>query len=228
VKKLIEGIVDFRKNTRVEYRNQFGRLAIGQCPDTLFVACSDSRVVPNTFASTNPGDLFVVRNVGNLVPPHDCCSHAGAQGTVGAEGAAIEFAVSQLGVSNIIVCGHSECGAMEALLNGRQRLASPHLREWLRHGDQALDQLKEGMVLDGKLTRKNQLSQINVLVQLERIRAYSVVAEKIKKGSLSLHAWWFDLAQADVHAFSDENRKFQLIDEDSAKGLLKELEERRA
>src|SRR3990167_1720913 len=109
MRKLIEGIVDFRKNITEENREAFGKLALGQKPDALFIACSDSRVVPNLFASTNPGDLFVLRNIGNLIPPpSDQDQDNSAQ-------AAIEFSVFTLNISNIIICGHSECGAIKAL-----------------------------------------------------------------------------------------------------------------
>lgn len=218
MKKLINGIVEFRKNTQVEYRNQFGRLAVGQKPDTLFIACSDSRVVPNTFASTNPGDLFVVRNVGNLIPKCECDDR---QFDEVSEGAAIEFAVGQLQISDIIVCGHSECGAMAALLEGRQRLSSTFIKAWLRHADPALVRLNAGVTLDAKLTRHNQLSQINTLAQLENLMSYKIVSDRVQAGSLKLHAWWFDLAQADVYAYEEADNRFHLIDEVEAERLLK-------
>src|SRR3984893_9485910 len=104
MKKLIQGIVDFRKNLTEESRALFAKLALEQKPDTLFIACSDSRVVPNLFASTNPGDLFVLRNIGNLVPP--------ASSPDSSASAVIEFSIFSLHVSDIIVCGHSECAAM--------------------------------------------------------------------------------------------------------------------
>src|ERR1700693_2569793 len=104
--KLIKGIVTFRRHVRPGYRKQFAHLALGQSPDTLFIACSDSRVVPNSFASTDPGDLFVIRNVGNLIPP---CDQDGYSQADESEWAAIEFAIFALNVSDIIVCGHSEC-----------------------------------------------------------------------------------------------------------------------
>ena len=113
MQKLVSGIVEFRRSTQESYREAFGKLAVGQFPDALFIACSDSRVVPNTFASTDPGDLFVVRNVGNLIPPCDVQGHSSADES---EAAAIEFAIQNLSVKNIIVCGHSECGAMGALI----------------------------------------------------------------------------------------------------------------
>src|SRR5579862_5180293 len=128
MKKLIRGIAEFRKNVQEEYRERFAHLALGQAPDTLFIACSDSRVVPNTFASADPGDLFVIRNVGNLIPP------AGKAGVPdGAEAAAIEFALS-LNVKDIIVCGHSDCGAILALSKGGHGKLAPGLRQWLRLG----------------------------------------------------------------------------------------------
>src|SRR4051812_40341649 len=119
MKKLRQGIVDFRKSRRPEYAATFARLALGQAPDALFVACSDSRVVPNLFASTEPGDLFVLRNVGNIVAP---CGAHGASESDESEGAALEFAILSLKVNDVIVCGHSECGAMRALTEGREKL----------------------------------------------------------------------------------------------------------
>ena len=109
--KLVQGILEFRKLHLSDYRNRFSHLAMGQKPDSLFITCSDSRVVPNLFTSTHPGHLFVLRNAGNIVPPyHVLCS----------ERASIEFAVSQLPIENIIVCGHSNCGAMHAIMGGQK------------------------------------------------------------------------------------------------------------
>src|SRR5579864_5678527 len=134
MKKLVKGIIDFQKNVRPNYRETFARLALGQSPDTLFIACSDSRVAPNVFASTDPGDMFVIRNVGNIVPP--CGGDHGLSSADESEAAAIEFAVLNLKVTDVIVCGHSECGAMQALLNGREKVNSPNLKAWLRHGEE--------------------------------------------------------------------------------------------
>lgn len=220
MKKLIQGIVEFRRNVQDGYREAFGRLATGQSPDTLFIACSDSRVVPNTFASTNPGDLFVLRNVGNLIPP--CDSH-GISSSDESEAAAIEYSVQNLNVSHIIVCGHSECGAMRALVNNRNTIAAPNLKSWLRHGDLAMKQLKSGVTLDASLAEHNQLSQLNVLLQIENIKSYPTVKKRLENGSLSIHAWWFDIAKADVYAFEKELNCFVLIDEKEADRLLQRL-----
>ncbi len=220
MKKLIEGIVEFRKKTQSNYRDEFGKLATGQFPDTLFIACSDSRVVPNTFASTNPGDLFVMRNVGNLIPP---CDAHGVSTSDESEASAIEYAVMVLNVSNIVVCGHSECGAMRALIDDRQKIAAPNLKSWLRHGDPALTSLKKGVHLDPHLAEHNQLSQLNVLQQIEHIKSYPAVRERFDKGTLGVHGWWFDITHADVYGYNIQKNKFVIIDEHSAEDMLKSM-----
>ena len=128
MRKLVKGIVD-SEECSAELPGEVCRLALGQSPDTLFIACSDSRVVPNLFASTDPGNLFVVRNVGNLIP---VCGPDGLSSADESEAAAIEFALMNLKVTDIVVCGHSECGAMHALVQGREKLMAPNLRAWLR------------------------------------------------------------------------------------------------
>jgi carbonic anhydrase len=214
MKKLVKGIVEFRKNVLPSYREKFAHLALGQSPDTLFIACSDSRVVPNLFASTDPGDLFVVRNVGNLIPS---CGKGGLSTADESEAAAIEFALLNLNVSNIIVCGHSECGAMHAIVDGRQKVKAPNLRAWLRHGEPALARLTGN---PANMSRANQLSQLNVLHQLDNLMSYPVVKERVAKGDLKLHAWWFELSAADVFAYEEPVNKFVLIDEDEATKIL--------
>lgn len=221
MKKLLQGIVDFRRKVQKDYREAFGRLATGQSPDTLFIACSDSRVVPNTFASTNPGDLFVLRNVGNLVPP---CGDHGLSASDESEAAAIEFSVLSLKVSDIIVCGHSECAAMRALVRNRSQIETPNLRNWLRHGDEAMKRFSAGLTLDPALAQHNQLSQLNVLLQIEHIKSYPAVQKRIDEGSLSIHAWWFDIAKADVYAYDKQLKRFVIIDEESVNRFLQQLE----
>lgn len=220
MEKLIKGIIEFRRNVQKEYREAFGKLAVGQSPDTLFIACSDSRVVPNTFASTNPGDLFVLRNVGNLVPP---CGLHGHSESDESEAAAIEFSINSLNIKDIIVCGHSECGAMRALIDERSKVKAPNLKSWLRHGDQALFKLKSGRTLDTSLSLHNQLSQMNVLEQMENITTYPDVQTRLAEGSLKIHGWWFDIAHADVYAYDKEANKFLLIDEAYAEKMIKRL-----
>lgn len=210
MKKLIRGIVDFRNKVRPDYQETFARLALGQKPDALFIACSDSRVAANVFASTDPGDLFVIRNVGNLIPP---CGKAGISESDESEVAAIEFAILNLNVSDIIICGHSECGAMLAIVEGRQSLQAPHLKCWLRHGEAAHDKLKKGEHPDSGLAPHNQLSQLNVLQQLEHLRSYPLIADRIQQNKLRLNAWWFDIAKAEVYMYDNAQQRFVVIDE---------------
>jgi len=215
MKKLVQGIVEFRKNVRPEYREKFAQLALGQAPDALFIACSDSRVVPNLFASADPGDLFVIRNVGNLVAP------AGQAG--GSEAAAIEFALSNLPVTDVIVCGHSECGAMRALLAGGSEM--PGLRSWLLHGEPALRKLANNETPDPSMAPHNQLSQLNVLAQIEHLKSYPLVREGIQQGRLRLHGWWFEIKNADVYGYDENLGRFVLIDAAEAERLLSRLED---
>ena len=216
MKKLIRGIVDFRRKVRPGVKETFARLALGQQPDTLFIACSDSRVVPNLFASSDPGDLFVVRNVGNLIPP---CGAADED----SEAAAIDFGLSALPITDIIVCGHSECGAMIALARGREQLESPFLKSWLRHGQASLRRL-DSIPSDAHLERHNRLSRANVLEQIEHLKTYPIVREKMQVGRLRLHGWWFDIKEADVYDYDAGAGGFRLIDDDYARILLERAE----
>src|SRR5258705_9124490 len=127
MRKLIMGIVEFREKMLPQYAKQFSKLALSQAPDALFITCSDSRVVPDLLASTHPGDLFTMRNVGNLIPP--ATAEGVSTGDL-SEASAIEYAVLVLKVVNIVVCGHSECGAMKAVIANDARPETPNLTKW--------------------------------------------------------------------------------------------------
>jgi carbonic anhydrase len=217
MKKLIQGIVDFRKNLTQEGRDLFSKGALGQKPDALFIACSDSRVVPNLFASLNPGDLFVLRNIGNLIPPitapHQDDSAA----------AAIEFAVFSLNVANIIICGHSECGAMIAITQESVHASCSHLKCWLQHGEEALHRVDQGLVIDASLSKHNQVSQANVLQQMEHMMSYPFIHERVNNKTLQVHGWWFDIAKADVYCYEPSLNQFILIDEKEGNLILERL-----
>lgn len=221
MKKLINGIINFRQKSIEKYRNKFSKLASKQTPDALLVACCDSRVVPNVFASSDPGDLFVLRNIGNLIPPH--------QGN-GSEdvsvASAIEFSVVNLSVSDIIICGHSECGAMHALMESdiELNLSSP-LNKWLENAAPSYQRFKNNPLTgEGKITQCNCLSRVNVLQQLDNLRTYPIVAEKIKNHTLRVHGWWFDLATADVYYYDSVKNKFIVINEAEAAVIIASLD----
>lgn len=220
MKKLIQGIVEFRRTKRDGLKEMFRKLALGQSPDVLFIACSDSRVVPNLFASTEPGDLFVVRNVGNFIPPCTLCTHTHKAQS---EPAALEFALNQLKVKDIVICGHSECGAMLALLNGGQSEDS-HIWPWLRNGETALEQLNANSPLLDVFPSEphNQLSQLNVLMQIKHLYSYPEIQSRVEKKELKLHGWWFDLAHLDVYAYEQKQKRFILMDEEESGRILSE------
>ena len=220
MKKLIRGIVEFRKTARPGYRETFARLALGQSPDTLLIACSDSRVAPNLFASTEPGDLFVIRNVGNIIAP---CGADGLSQSDESEAAAIEFSTLGLDVSDIIVCGHSDCGAIRTMVDGKKGPQAPHLHAWLRHAEGALQRFKAGARMKADLPDPSHLSQMNVLLQLEHLRSYPVVRDRLAAGRLALHAWWFDIARAEVSAYEEALERFVVIDEEEAERILARL-----
>lgn len=217
MKKLIEGIVDFRERMLSQYAQRFRELALSQSPDALFVTCSDSRVVPDLLASTHPGDLFTMRNVGNLIPP------AGPDGiSVGdlSEASAIEYAVLVLKVSNIVVCGHSACGAMKAIEASSSDTEIPNLSRWLHHGQSAAFRLRHEGPLDPTLPTHDQLSQLNVLVQLEHLMSYPIVRDRVSAGTLRLGGWWFDVGAGTMHVYDRVSRSFGIIDRPMAERLI--------
>jgi carbonic anhydrase len=220
MRKLIEGIVDFRERLLAQYAERFKTLAQGQAPDALFITCSDSRVVPDLLVSTDPGDLFVMRNVGNLIPP---ATVEGASTGDLSEASAIEYSVLILKVRSIVVCGHSECGAMKAALARQPRAETPNLTKWLHHTTSALVRLDQEGPLDPGLKPHDQLSQLNVLVQLEHLMSYPLIRERVLRGFLSLSAWWFDIATGGMFSYERESRSFKIIDRRNAERIIQEL-----
>lgn len=215
MRKLLKGIVDFRENKREKARPLFARLALGQRPDSLFIACSDSRVAANVFASTNPGEMFVMRNVGNLIPPPAQDTHEGE-----AVAAALDYAVEVLKVKDIIVCGHSHCGAMVAVMKGRQKAPTPALKRWLRFAEPSLARL-------GRPPHdEDELGRVNVLVQLDHIRQHRSVAKRLKRGDLGVHGLFFDLGELDVQYIDPMEAVWHPLDRKTAAMLLKRMDRR--
>ena len=212
MRKLLKGIVDFREKKRDKSRKAFARLALGQTPDSLFIACSDSRVAVNVFASTNPGEMFVMRNVGNLVPPPQQDTHEGE-----AVAAALDYAVEVLKVKDIIVCGHSHCGAMIAVMKGRQKAPTPALKRWLRFAEPALARL-------GRPPRdEDELGRVNVLAQLEHLKQHRSVAKGVKSRRLGIHGLFFDLKELDVQYIDPNEAVWHPLDRKSVAMLLKRM-----
>lgn len=217
MKKLLRGIAEFRRSRPAGYTEAFAKLATTQAPDALLICCADSRVAPNVFASVEPGDLLVVRNIGNLVPR---LSEATANRVGASVPAAIELAIQMLHVRDIIVCGHSECAAMRAIHAGRTLAESPYLAAWLRHGASALEGL--GPPPPG-LAPHDHLSQRSVRLQLENLRSYPIVRDAEAAGHLRLHAWWFDVGRAEVLDYDAEAGRFLPLDDARVDLLLARL-----
>lgn len=220
MQKLISGIVEFREQQLPKYAERFRDLALAQTPDTLMITCSDSRVVPDMLASTDPGDLFTMRNVGNLIPP------ATAEGiSIGdvSEASAIEYAVLVLKVANIVVCGHSECGAMKAVLERKSSPDAPNLEKWLHHASTAAFRLEHEGALNAALQPHDQLSQLNVLVQIEHLMSYPIVRAMVTEGTLHLSGWWFDIATGDMYSYERTRRSFAVIDRQVAEQMTARL-----
>lgn len=186
MKHLIDHARSFPQGT-AQRPEELSRLADGQSPHALFITCSDSRVIPSLITGARPGELFELRTAGNIVPRHDGPHPAG-------ETATIEYAVEVLGVADIIVCGHSHCGAVGALVRGDDLTAVPAVRDWLGHATP----LPEGT--DPSAPDVAEAVQSHVLDQLDRLRAYPGVAARLADGRLSLHAWYYEIHTGSVRA----------------------------
>ncbi|WP_329167415.1 carbonic anhydrase (plasmid) [Streptomyces sp. NBC_01717] len=184
MKTFIDHARDFRTRIaeRYEERERFARLAHGQAPQALFITCSDSRVIPSLITGAQPGELFELRTAGNAVP-----AYGDGQGRpASAEAATIEYAVCVLGVADIVVCGHSHCGAVGAKARGDDLAAVPAVREWLT------EQLSDGLPADDGPDVAAAV-QRHVRAQLARLRGYPCVAERIAAGQLGLHGWFYEV-----------------------------------
>jgi len=202
----------FRTNWFPRFRKEFRQLVDqGQHPSVLFIGCSDSRIVPYLLMDCGPGELFIVRNVGNLVPPHDTA--LGYHGT----GAAIEFAVLRLGVKHIVVCGHSHCGAIRALYDD-ETIETPHMNQWL---GLARDAVLPVTASEDALRRTEQRS---VVLQLERLMAYPMVAKRVEKAQLFLHGWHYLIEDGQVLTLDVASGNFVAVDSPSRDAPLDTLQ----
>ena len=200
MQKLIEGIHQFREENFRPLQGLFEQLSKGQNPETLFITCSDSRIDPNLLTRSKPGDLFILRNAGNIVPPHGA--------TNGGEAATIEFAVAALGVKDIIICGHSHCGAMKGLLQPEMVAPMPAVSSWLSHAETTRRIVRDNYGhLDGDRLVTATVEE-NVLVQLENMRTLPAVASRLVRGDLHLHGWVYKIETGEVFAYDFTNGQF--------------------
>jgi carbonic anhydrase len=209
--KLIEGFKKYRRNKLPQMAPLFNSLADGQRPTSLFFACSDSRVDPNLVTSALPGQNFIHRSIGNFVPPAD---HNGISRLDFSEAAAIEFAVEVLGVRDVVIFGHSACGAMQATLGGlKDPSLTPNLAEWLKLAKPALGPNPD-LIPSTQLSPVDQLSQSNVIVQMKNAATYPALKKRVADGTVTLHGAWFEVATGEVHYYLAAEKRFTLLEND--------------
>lgn len=207
MQKLIRGLHQFQNDYFLSHKEFFEQLARGQKPETLFITCSDSRINPNLLTQTRPGELFILRNAGNLIPNSAFFS---------GEAATIEYAIAGLGVRDIVVCGHSHCGAMKALLRPQDMERMPAVREWLKHAEATRRIIEDNY---DHLDTKEKLTatvEENVLVQLENLRTLPSVASALKGGRIRLHGWVYKIETGEVFAYDPAAGQFNRLGEKPA------------
>ncbi len=201
--RLRAGIRKFRTEIYPDRREIYERAAAEpQRPHTLVITCADSRVDPALVTQSGPGEIFVARNIGNLVPPYG--------EMVGGVSAVIEYAVSALKVEHLVVCGHTDCGAMKALLNPASLERLPTVRGWLRNAESSLSVARETAGPDNPLMN---LTQQNVLVQLSHAKTHPSVAGAFARGELLLSGWVYEIASGNVLTYDEQTHRFQPVEE---------------
>ena len=208
MQKLVKGIHQFQTDIFSSKQRLFENLAEGQHPLALFITCSDSRIDPNLLTQTEPGELFILRNAGNIVPPYGAVE--------GGEAATIEYAVSVLGVKDIIICGHSHCGAMSGLLDQSQLGKLPAVRSWLCHAESTHRIVEENYehITDAS-ARLTLTVEENVLVQLEHLRTHPTVAAALGRNELELHGWVYKFETGQVFGYQPKEHQFLALEETS-------------
>ena len=207
------GVVRFQNEVFPNKKELFEKLSQGQSPEALFITCSDSRIETAMITQTDPGELFICRNAGNIVPPH--VTHTGGMT------ASIEFAVAALKVPHIVVCGHTECGAMKGAMDLEGLSALPHVKEWLGYAKAAVAVVDELSPGGSDEERMNMLLKQNVMLQLQHLKTHPSVAARLAKGDLCLHGWVYDIKTGGVEAYDDATNTFVPVDKRYAQEIAK-------
>lgn len=208
MKILFDGVKNFNTKDFLEHQELFRKLEKKQAPHTLFIGCSDSRVVPSLITKTLPGDLFVVRNIANLVPYYRMSNEYLSTTS------AIEYAVEALNVENIVVCGHSNCGGCRALYLDEEKLSIlPHTKRWMLLAQPVKDKLNNELqfVVDQN-TRECLTEQLNIIEQLSHLMSYPYIKEKYLAGKLNILGWYYIIATGEIYNYDNELKKFVKIE----------------
>jgi carbonic anhydrase len=201
VEDLVRGLEEFKHSYVAKHHELFEELSHGQKPRVLFITCADSRVAPNLLTQTDLGELFVMRNAGNIIPPFGAAN--------GGEGGTIEYAISALGIEQIIVCGHSHCGAMKGLLKlNKLQEGMPLVYDWLKHAEST-----RRMVMDNYPEAKGEelieiLVAENVLIQIDNLKTYPVVRSKLLQGKLQIYGWVYHIETGEVLAYDHNTHTY--------------------
>jgi carbonic anhydrase len=207
--RLFEGVRDFKTNEFIPRQQFFAELGKHQNPHTLFIGCSDSRVVPNLVTKTIPGELFVVRNIANLVPFYDKKSE-----TFVATSAVIEYAVKQLKVTNIVVCGHSNCGGCAALYYDKELKQLPHTKKWLELAA-PVKEIVEEQIAKNKISldeRSAFTEKMNVVVQISHLMKYPYVKKLVKQGELTIMGWYYSIEEGEIYNYDKKLKSFLRVE----------------
>ena len=210
VKLFEKGYKEFKRLNFKENELRFKKLVKeGQNPKALFIGCSDSRVMPSMITGSKPGELFIIRNIGNFVPPFspDNDFHATA--------AAIEYAVSDLNISDIIVCGHSDCGAIKACFKEHKATQNNiHTVKWLQLGKPAIKSAQEFLSGEPLEAQRAFAEKVSVIYQLENLLTYPLLCERVEEKTLYLHGWYYNISDGSIEYFDDEAMEFKPLGED--------------
>ena len=202
--KLVAGMTKFQNEVFPAKRELFEKLAAGQKPSTLFITCADSRVVPDLFTQSEPGEIFVIRNAGNIVPAYGRL--------IGGVTATIEFAVAVLGIKHIVICGHSDCGAMKGLLHPEKLAEVPAVASWLGQAEATRRVVMDNYSGYDEHTMVDAMTRENVLVQLSNLQTHPIVLSKLAAGELRLYGWIYNIGTGRVESYDAERQCFTLID----------------
>ncbi|OUT95641.1 MAG: carbonic anhydrase [Betaproteobacteria bacterium TMED41] len=203
MKKIVLGFKQFQSSYFKKNKTLFSQLAKQQSPEILFITCSDSRIDPNLLTQTEPGELFVIRNAGNIIPPYtkSKCGFA----------ASIEFAVQVIGVKHVIVCGHSDCGAMKGALHPSKISKLTDVKNWLDYSKGAAEKVKS----KNYKTAINQLHEVakqNILLQIHNLRSYPAISQKLAVDTLDIHGWFYDIGHGLMESYDSSVDNFITLD----------------
>lgn len=223
--QLLKGIRHFKNHQLKEEKDLFASLSQGQSPDVLFITCSDSRLSPHSFTHSGLGVLFIGRNPGNIVPPYPDISMPSG------EASTIEFALTHLKSKEIVVCGHSHCGAMKGLLTPDLKKELPHTAAWLSHSSLLIDHIERrhpDIAKDPSLKLVH-LTQDNVLLQMEHLKTHPAVAKRLAEGTLKIHGWYYEIDTGEVHIYNPQKKAFvsfeQTVEEVATEKLIHIVEQ---